>query len=110
MWLKVVINNFDIKMALIVLFVEVSLFIFVYFFLKNNFILIFVVWYLLSIIFQIVQVFLFYKKLLDEQKYDLLLLKPVDPLFGLLVYRHNVSDVFILPLILVYIKLANLKK
>ncbi len=109
-WLKVVINNFDIKLTLIALFVEVLLFVFVYFFLMYNLALIFIIWYLLSIIFQIVQVFLFYKKLLYEQKYDLLLLKPVDPLYGLLVYRHNIADIFVMPLVLLYIKLSNFKK
>lgn len=54
-----------------------------------------------------IKLFYFYKNIQESGKSDLILLKPVDPLFGLLVYNHNPADIFILFPILIYIKIKS---
>ena len=57
----------------------------------------------------LIQIVYFYKKLILSNDYNLILLKPVDPLFGLLIYNRNAADILILLPILIFIHFKNSK-
>jgi hypothetical protein len=54
-----------------------------------------------------IQLFIFYKKLYKSDNYKLVLIRPIHPLFGLLVYSHNLLDITILLPVLIYLKIEK---
>ncbi len=50
-----------------------------------------------------------YKELIKTEQFELILVKPIDPLFGILIFKPNPGDIFILLPILIYIKFRKLK-
>ncbi len=108
-WFSVIKKYFDLKSISIFLIEFFAHILVVFLFTRNiNLSLVFSV--LLIVIRLSVKLFLFYKNLIQSNNYNLILLKPIDPLFGLLIYNHNPADILILLPILIYIKLRNYKK
>lgn len=65
---------------------------------------------LLIIIFrQAVKLFMFYRKIVEDKKYDLILLKPINPLVGLLIYNKDPMDVLLLLPILALVKFGKVR-
>lgn len=63
-----------------------------------------------TIIFIFIRLLLFYKRMVNSESYCLLKLKPINPLFGVLVYNKNPLDIFILLPILLYLKIKDFKQ
>lgn len=80
------------------------------FFLTKNLVMSVILLCLLFIAKSFLQLFLLLQKTKSLDVYDIVLSKPSNPLFTLLVYRHNMADMFVIPLVLFYIKLSNFKK
>ena len=53
------------------------------------------------------RLFIFHKRLLESNTHDLIKLKPIHPLLGLLIYNQNPLDIFIIFPILIYIQIKN---
>ncbi len=96
-WLKVVSKKITLKyLAILSVSIILSLFLF-------NIVLIF----LLIIIIQSFRLFIFYKHIEEDELFYTLKLKPVNPIFGLLIYNQNPLDIFILIPILFYLKIKK---
>ena len=108
-WISVVKKYTDLKCISLFL-VEFFVYILIIYLVIENINLSVIVSILLITIRLFVQLYYFYKKLVDLNQYNLILLKPIDPLFGLLVFNHNPIDILILLPILIYIKIKNYKK
>lgn len=109
-WLKVIKKYVNIKVFAIVTIEYIFYFSLVHFFVTRGVILSLLISYVLISSRLFVQLFYYYKRLLESDQYNLILLKPIDPPLGLLVYNHNPADVFIILPILIYIKIKNYKK
>ncbi len=68
------------------------------------------IFFILIVFILVSRLIILFRELTKSGKYDLLLLRPIDPLFGLLIYNKNPADILILGPILIYIKLSNYKK
>lgn len=64
--------------------------------------------FILFILFKLTsRLILLRRELINSEKYDLLLLQPIDPLWGLLIYNKNPADILILFPILLFVKFKN---
>lgn len=109
-WIKTIKGDFDLNVYAKV-GVEYMFYFWIIFFLVKQNIATSLVLLLIFIIFRLFfRLFCLYKKLISANTFYEISLKPIDPLFGLLIYKPNPADILILFPILVYIKLKNSKK
>lgn len=109
-WSKVIRKFITFKyLSVITLIFFLSLF-FIYLFIGKSIINSLIILFVLISIDSSVRLALFYKKLINLNLYDLIKLKPIDPLIGLLIYNHNPLDIVILFPVLIFIKFKNYKK
>ena len=106
-WLSTVKKYTSLKSFLKMLLEYIFYFLIIYLFFAKNISLSLIYSIFLVAIRSSFQLFLFYKKLVDSDHYHLILLKPLDPIMGLLIYNHSLSDISILFPILIYIKVRN---
>lgn len=108
-WFKVIAKNNNLNDIFKTLVIYMLYFALV--FLLTNFRLSFSIFlFILFLHFQITsRLILLYKNLVRTRKYDLILLTPVDPLWGLLIYNKNPADFLILFPILLFIYIKNYK-
>lgn len=106
-WLKVIRKNLSIKTLLVFFIEHLVLYLAIFFLFGDNIILSFILLLLLMIIRSVIRLFVFYKKLVDSGNFDQILLKPIDPLFGLIVFKMNLADIVILLPVLIFLKLKN---
>jgi hypothetical protein len=108
-WLKVIKKCITFKYLSIVILVFLPSLFLIYLLLGKNILTSLIGLFILVIIILFVRLFIFYKKIIDLGLFNSLKLKPVDPLFGLLIYNRNPADIFILLPILIYIKIKRRK-
>lgn len=108
-WLKVVKKSLNVKTTLMFFVGHVVLYLAIYLLSSYNIGLSFILLLLLMIIRSVVRLFVYYRKLIDSHGFEQILLKPIDPLIGLLVYNRNPADILVLAPILVYLKIKNYK-
>lgn len=106
-WLKVIKKILNVKTILIFFVEHVFLYLVIYFLSSYNIGLSFILLLFLMIIRSAIRLFLYYRKLIDSDGFDQILLKPIDPLFGMIVFRMNLSDIVILFPVLIFLKLKN---
>ena len=108
-WFKVVKKYATIKYSLISIATLFISFISFYLLFSKNIIngLLFLI-ILIDVILTI-RFVLNYNKIVSFGLYDSLKLKPLDPIFTLLIYNRNPLDIFILFPILIYLKIINYK-
>lgn len=109
-WFNVVKKYISLELIFKTLVEYLLYFIIIYIFIIRNIYITLIISFTLIAIRLFIQLFYFYRKLIQSNDYNLILLKPVDPLFGLLVYNHNPADIIILLPILIYIKFKNYKR
>ncbi|EKE04852.1 MAG: hypothetical protein ACD_19C00429G0012 [uncultured bacterium] len=108
-WFKVVRDKISFKyLSQTLIFCFISL-ILIYFLINRNFSLSIFCLFILIATLLVIRLILFYKELVNLKIYDLILLKPIDPLFSLIVYNRNPADIIILLPILIYLKIKNIK-
>lgn len=106
-WFKVIKKYITFKYLSILTFVFLLSLFFINTLTGGNIILSFVILIIIITILVLTRLLLFYKKITDLKLYYIFLLKPANPLFGLLIYNRNPLDIFIIFPILIYI---NIKK
>lgn len=109
-WLKVVKKNLNLRTVVIFFIKHLIVFLVLYFLFSYNIILSFILLIFLIIVMSATRLFLFYKKLISSDSFDQILLKPIDPILGLIVYQRNIADIVILLPILIFIKFKNKKQ
>lgn len=107
-WLSVIVKTINYKLLSILFIEHLAIFFVVYYFTNYNLFLSFILLLTIIIVSSAVRIFYFYRKLTQPGGYDLVLLKPVNPLVGIMVYNRNPMDILFLLLILVYLKLRKL--
>lgn len=106
-WSKVIRKTLSFKSLLTFFSEHLIIYLAIYFLLNYEVVISFILLLILMIIRSVIRLFVFYKKLVELDSFDQILLKPIDPLFGLLIYRLNIADIVILLPILLYLKLKN---
>lgn len=109
-WLKVVRKNVTYKYLSIILIFFLFSLLTIYLLTDRNIIFSIVIIYFFISAILFGRLFIFYKRLLESNTYDLIKLKPIPPLLGLLIYNQNLTDIVILLPLLIYIKLRIIKK
>lgn len=103
-WAKVAVKNTSLK-SIVVTLLEHLLYLGAIFLLTNyNLLLSFTLLIVLMMIRSAVRLFVFYKGLLHTNSYNSILLKPVDPLYGLFIYKRNITDILALIPVLLFLK------
>lgn len=109
-WFKVVRDKISFEfLSKILIFCFVNLII-IYLLTNKNLAISISLLIMLIIIILVIRIILFYKELINLKSYDSILLKPVDPIFSLIVYNRNPADIIILLPVLIYLKIKNYKK
>ncbi len=106
-WLKVAKKTLNFRTVIIFFVGHLVTFLIIYFLFSYNFILSIVFLVLLMLVMSVVRLFLFYKKLFNTDSLDKILLKPIDPLFGLIVYNMNIADIVMLLPLFIFLKFKN---
>lgn len=109
-WFKVVRKTLNLQLLVKVVFGHLLLFCIVYYFTGFNLLLSFVILLMFVIIRSAINIYLFYKELIRTNSYDLILLKPVNPLVSLIIYNKDITDVFLLLFVLLYLRIKMIKK
>lgn len=108
-WANVVREILDFKNISIIFLFYVILFFSIYFLFETGTTLSLLLTLLIILVRQATKLFMFYRKIVEDKKYDLILLKPIDPLVGLLIYNKDPMDVFLLLPILFLVKFKKNK-
>ncbi len=106
-WLKVVKKSLNFKTTLIFIVEHVVLYLAIYLLFSYNIGLSFILLLLLMIIRSVIRLFAYYRKLITSDGFEQILLKPIDPLFGMIVFKRNLADVVLLLPVLIFLKLKN---
>lgn len=106
-WISIVKKYTSIKTVLILLLENLFYFLVIYFFLTQSIVNSLFILILLVIMRSSIKIVVFLNNLKKTGDYNLVLLKPIDPLFGLIAYNHSPLDILILFPVLVYIKIKN---
>ena len=109
-WWRVVKGNINLKSMIYIFIEHLVLYLLIYFLTKYNFVLSFILLLLLMVIRSAIRLFVFYKKLNESNNFEQILLKPIDPLLGLIVYQRSISDIVVLLPFLVFINFKNKKQ
>lgn len=107
-WLRVVSKTINFKLLSKFLAEHLVIFFVIYYFTNYDLFFSFISLLILMIIRSAIRIVFFYKKLIQSDSYDLILLKPIHPLVGLIIYNRNPADILFLLLVLIYIKLRML--
>lgn len=106
-WLKVISSTMQTKSLFMTLSFCLILLFIIYFLTGYKIGISVLILLLVLIVRQSLVLFVFYKKLLNTNQYDFVLLKPVDTLVGIIVFNKDPLDIIILLPILVTIKFRN---
>lgn len=109
-WFNVIKDNMSLKSMISIFIEHLVLYLLIYFITKYNIALSFILLLLIMIIRSLFRLFVFYKKQTESNNFEQILLKPIDPLVGLIVYQRNISDIVMLLLVLIFLKFKNKKQ
>lgn len=109
-WLKVIKKHISLKAILKTVGIWLPCFVIIYFFTNRSLTNSIVILIVLLVAKLSIKIIFLYKELTRTDTFDLILLKPVDPLFGLIIYNRNPADILILLPILMFIKLRRYKR
>lgn len=106
-WLKVIKNNTNLKLVMFILIEHLVVYLLIYFITNYNIALSFILFLLVMATRSIIRMFVFYKKLIESKNFEQILLKPIDPLLGLIIYKMNIADIVTLLPVLIFLKFKN---
>jgi uncharacterized membrane protein HdeD (DUF308 family) len=108
-WFKVVKKHISLKLFLMQFAEHLVYFIAMYYLIGSHLLLAIILLVTLMAVRSSIRMFTFYKELINSGSYHQILLKPIDPLFGLLVYKRNMIDIVILIPLLLFLKFRKNK-
>lgn len=109
-WFNVVMKHVNINIALKTILIYILYFAIIFLLTSFNLYFSIFIFFNMMIFILVSRLILLFRELTKSGKYDLLLLRPVDPLFGLLIYNKNPADILILVPVLIFIKFKNYNK
>lgn len=106
-WTKVIKDTIDAKSLSFNLSICLVSYFAIYLMTDKNNVTSIILFILGIIVWQSIKLFIFYKELTANNQYDFVLLKPIHPLFGIILYHKDPLDIIVLIPVLLFLKIRK---